>query len=144
RRWRSLWISSSEHRMHRQVFINPAVALGVGDRQSFREVVSEKWMAAFLEKLELETGQRSFTYCIAVTKLSGKNIHEKRELLENSEVIKNRFKKHGARIMIKILPLEEIIKSINDRMNQKQTPVLENTDIGRLLQLLHAAEINEI
>ncbi|WP_219820599.1 hypothetical protein, partial [Marinobacter persicus] len=31
-RWRSLWISSSEHRMHRQVFINPAVALGVGDR----------------------------------------------------------------------------------------------------------------
>lgn len=109
--------------------------------KSFREIVSEKWLVAFLSKLEQETGQKSFTYYIAVTKLSGKDVQEKRKLLENSTIIKNRFKKYGANIIIKLLPLEEIIESINDRMQDKDTPVLEATSVGRLLQLLKAAEI---
>jgi len=107
--------------------------------KSFREIVSEKWLVSFLDKLKRETGQLSFTYYIAVTKLSGKSIDDNRQLLENSKVIEKRFKKHGANIDIRLLPLEEIISSIKLRMEGKDTPVLEITNIGRLLQLLNAA-----
>lgn len=97
-------------------------------------------MHTFLEKIKNETGQLSFTYYIAVTKLTGKNIEENRKLLENSETIKARFKNHGASVEIKLLPLHEIISKIQNRMNKKETPALESTNIGRLLQLLNAMD----
>lgn len=107
--------------------------------KSFRELVSEKWLEAFLTKLKNETGQLSFTYYIAVTKLSGKDALKNRKLLEGSEIIKERFEQHGANIDIKIITLSEIIGSIKSRMQDKETPVLEVTNVGRLLQLLSAA-----
>jgi len=103
----------------------------------FRELVSDKWMEAFLAVLDKETGQRDFTYTIAVTKISG--AREDRLAIEESEIVKARFKAKGSTIVIRILPLEELIEHYNERIVAKDTPSLEATDVGRLLQLIHAA-----
>lgn len=107
----------------------------------FRELVSEKWLSAFLKTLEEQTGQKSFTYYIAVTKLSGKNSLEYKNKLECSAELKGRFQRHGSEIILKIVTLEEITKDILGRFDEKETPVVEATDVGRMLQLLKAAEV---
>jgi len=106
--------------------------------KSFRELVSDKWMKAFLEKIEEETGQRDFTYTIAVTKLNGTK--EERRALEESEILKARFKNRESNVIIKFLTLSDIIERYGERMEVKDTPSsLEATDVGRLLQLIHSA-----
>lgn len=105
----------------------------------YRELVSTKWMKAFIDKIEAETGQRDFEYCIAVTKLRGKQ--SDREALQNSEIIRKRFAEAGSRISLRLIPLEEIVHSLLSRQSEKQTSVPESTDVGRLLQLLKAAGI---
>ncbi len=110
----------------------------------FRELVSIKWLCAFLKTLKEQTGQTSFTYYIAVTKLYGKDAHIYKDRIENSSVIKNRFLKYGAEINIKIITIDEIIRHIFQRFDGKETTVVEVTDIGRTLQLLKAAEVIDI
>jgi len=105
----------------------------------FRELVSDKWMDSFLDILNTETGQKDFTYVIAVTKLKSKD--NKKELFENSEIIKNRFLAKGSKVKIVILTLETIIEEINERIKNKITITPESTSIGRVLQLLYAARI---
>jgi hypothetical protein len=103
----------------------------------FREMVSDKWMEAFLETVAKETGQRDFTYTIAVTKFNGTDAD--RSAIENSSILKNRFQAKRSKIRIKILPLAELIAKYTERITAKDTPSLEATDVGRLLQLIHAA-----
>ena len=105
----------------------------------FRELSSHKWMEAFVEIIRNETGQRDFIYYIAVTKLNGK-IQDK-ELFEKSQVIKKRFLKLKSNVDIRIITLEEIINDYYLRIKLKDTPSLEATDVGRLLQLINAAEL---
>jgi hypothetical protein len=107
----------------------------------FRELVSTKWQCAFLKTLQDQTGQISFTYYIAVTKLRGRDAQDYREKLENSIVIKERFLKYGAEINIKIITMDELVNHILNRFSGKETTVIESTDIGRTLQLLKAAEV---
>ncbi|TSA36265.1 MAG: hypothetical protein D4R65_02730 [Verrucomicrobiaceae bacterium] len=108
----------------------------------FRELVSDKWMDAFLDTIEKETGQRNFTYTIAVTKLNGTDCD--RAELEESAVLKARFQAKRAKVRIRILPLKELITEYTERINAKDTPSLEATDVGRLLQLIHAADLTVI
>ncbi len=103
----------------------------------FRELVSDKWMDAFLDTIEAETGQRDLTYTIAVTKLNG--TERDRTSLEESTVLKARFKAKGSNVIIKVLTLAEVIDEYTKRIVAKDTPSLEATDVGRLLQLFHAA-----
>lgn len=105
----------------------------------FRELSSTKWTEAFVEKIENETGQRDFNYYIAVTKLNGKN--QGKELFEKSIIFKKRFKKFNSNVDIRIISLEEIINDYCRRMELKDTDFLEATNVGRLLQLVHAAEL---
>ncbi len=105
----------------------------------FREITSDKWIEAFLNKIEEETGQRDFTYYIAVTKTIGDK--KDKEKLEQSEVISERFKQKNSRIQIKIIELKDIIEDYKNRLQEKDTPVLESTEVGRLLQLIYAAEM---
>lgn len=131
------WLSHLENEAEYNM---PSIEFQKRERwKSFRELVSDKWLEAFLTKVKSETGQLSFTYYIAVTKLSGRNPAHYRVQLENSEVIRKRFIRHGANINFKVITLEEIIEIIKNRMQAKETPVLEATNIGRLLQLLNAA-----
>ena len=53
--------------------------------KSFRELVSIKWLKAFVAKVEEETGQREFEYCIAVTMIRGSE--EDIRAFEQSEII---------------------------------------------------------
>jgi len=105
----------------------------------YRELVSTKWMNSFIDKIEAETGQRDFEYCIAVTKILGTPAD--RVALEESQVIRERFLAENATILIKIVPLQDIIVNMLERQALKQTSVLESTDVGRLIQLLRAAGI---
>ena len=109
--------------------------------KAFRELVSDKWIESFLGIIEKETGQKDFTYVIAVTKL--KNSNDEDKLLENSNIIKERFKKKGVKVNISFLTLESLINDINNRLKNKETTVPESTDIGRIMQLLYAAKIIE-
>lgn len=105
----------------------------------FRELVSEKWMKAFINKIFDETGQRDFCYCIAVTKINGTSEDVKN--FQNSEVILKRFKKYQANIEIEIVSLEQIISEYYIRIKGRDTTTLESTDVGRLLQLINAASL---
>ena len=105
----------------------------------FRELVSDKWMEAFLDVIETETNQRDLTYTIAITKLRGTKEH--RAALEESRILKARFKDKNSNIIIRILPLAELIERYTERIVAKDTPSLEATDVGRLLQLIHAADL---
>jgi len=48
----------------------------------FREIISDKWIDAFLDKILQETGQKNFTYYIAVTHFVGSKVQ--REQIETS------------------------------------------------------------
>lgn len=106
----------------------------------YRELVSPKWMRAFVDKIESETGQRDFEYYIAVTKLKG--THETRTALEGSAIVRQRFLDIDSRINLKLLPLVEIIEGVLQRQTSKETSVVESTDVGRLIQVLRAAGID--
>ena len=102
-----------------------------------RELVSAKWIDAFLCTLERETGQRDFTYYIAVTKLL-KNAAN-RDSLENSAIVRERFEMRGSTMKLKVITLEEMMADSWKRFETKETSALESTDAGRFLQLMNAA-----
>jgi hypothetical protein len=106
----------------------------------FREIASDKWIEAFVERIEAETGQRDFTYYIAVTRVVGDETSVKR--LEESRVIKDRLLRRRAKARIKIISLHELVTESFKRLETKKTPVLESTDFGRFLQLVHAAGLS--
>ncbi len=103
----------------------------------FRELISEKWIQAFLDTIKKETSQKNLTFYIAVTKLVGTT--KEREAFEHSLIIKQRFKKFNSVIDIKFITLQQILEDFLKRIAKKDTPVLEGTDVGRLLQLINAA-----
>jgi hypothetical protein len=110
------------------------------DWKHFREIASDKWIKAFVEKIELETGQRDFTYFIAVTTVVGDEVSVRR--LEQSEVIRERLLRNGAKANLRVITLHEILGESLARLETKKTPVLEATDFGRFLQLVHAARLS--
>ena len=96
--------------------------------------MSEKWIDAFLEKIEGETGQRDFVYIIAVTKLNG--AEEEKRVFEESKIIAKRFKDKNSEIKIHILTLKEIIDDYFNRIDGKSTTSLESTDVVDLPSIL--------
>ncbi len=107
--------------------------------KAFRELVSEKWTEAFLSTLQNETGQRDLTYYVAITKLNGEPADRQR--FETSRTIRDRFKKYRSKIDLRLLPLADILNEHTRRLTLKDTPFLEATNVGRLLQLMKAAGI---
>jgi hypothetical protein len=106
----------------------------------YRELVSNKWMAAFDYNIEDETGQRDFENIVAVTKLRG--TREGRRQLEQSAFVQQRFQNLDSKMSLKLLPLVEIIDGVLKRQGSKETSAVESTDVGRLIQVLHAARID--
>ena len=94
----------------------------------FRELVSPKWSAAFVDVIEKETGQRSFTYVTAVTKLIGseecwRTYAGFREALEGNP--------------IEIITLRQMLEEVCGRLSN----TLAGTEVGRMLQLFRAAGV---
>jgi len=101
-----------------------------------KELVSDKWKESFLETIKKETGQKNFTYVIAVTKL----LNEEKKL-ELEQKIKEAFKAKRFNVKLEILTLEQIVNEALERIAEMETNRLESTEIGRVLQLFKAAYI---
>ena len=95
-------------------------------RQHFRELWVPKWNEAFRETITALTGQRNFSYRIAVTRLSGDA-----DAWRNDPTIKERL--DGC--SIGFLPLSEMWETMLREL--KETPA--SSEMGRLAQLLKAA-----
>jgi len=102
----------------------------------FREITKPIWAEAFREKVITETQTKSFTYVVAVTKLKNEDYRKRFE--ESQTFIKILKGNSNIKIDIEILTLSEIFESI---WSEKQTTAVENSEIGRLIQLMKAAGI---
>ena len=96
--------------------------------QSFRELTKQKWSEGFRRAIGNATGCHSFTYVTAVTRLSGDRL-----LWEEHEPFRSAIGGNP----IKILTLREMVEFV--QVNLTTTPA--TTEIGRLLQLLAAADM---
>lgn len=95
--------------------------------KAFRELISPKWSEAFIDEIEHLTGVRTFTYIQAVTVVNG---------------YRSKWEQHQpfVRAMegnpIKIVDLSEMLRLIEER----STTTVASSDIGRVLQLMRAAQ----
>ena len=96
--------------------------------KGFRELTSAKWSEAFREVIYEKTGSRDFTYVIAVSNCKGE-----KEIWEQEDA----FLQAMAGNPIKVLTFAEIVGEMNDLGT-----TLAPTEVGRLLQLFKAAEID--
>jgi len=97
--------------------------------KGFRELVSPKWSAAFIAAIAETTGQASFTYVTAVTKL-----------LDDAKIWENhpRFRQAMNNNPIRIITLREMLTEVYSQLKK----TLAGTELGRMLQLLRAAGVN--
>ncbi|MCW5778571.1 MAG: hypothetical protein R3B11_02840 [Nitrospira sp.] len=111
-----------------QACFNPAkkVVSGREAWKGFRELTSPKWSEAFIEAVAQATGQSSFTYFTAVTKLVGDV-----QCWEENPA----FSKTMDGNPIKILQLREMLTEIYSEIGT----TLAGTELGRTLQLFRAA-----
>jgi hypothetical protein len=94
----------------------------------FRELVNSKWSHAFVEAIYDATGSRRFTYITAVTKIIGD-----RTLWEQHDA----FRKALGGNTIRMLDMPGILASVLPQL----TTTVANTSIGRMLQLIKAADL---
>src|SRR5262245_46708157 len=96
--------------------------------KAFRERASPKWSEGFLTAIERATNPKTFTYVIAVTKLRG-----------DARVWEThpRFCEAMKGNPIKLLTLEQMLQEVYGQLSH----TLAGTEIGRMLQLIRAAEI---
>ena len=97
--------------------------------RSFREIVVPKWSEAFLTAVEAATGQREFTYVLAVTKVVGD-----KKLWETNRGFADALGGNP----IRILDLREMLNAISPVLST----TLAGTEVGRMLQLFKAAGIS--
>lgn len=96
--------------------------------RTFRELVSPKWAAAFLDRMEELNRTRSFKYITAVTRIDGDKILWE----EHAE-----FRERLAGNPIEVLDLRQLLATVLPGL----TTTVANTNIGRLLQLIKAAGV---
>jgi hypothetical protein len=93
----------------------------------FRELVSPKWSEAFVDAVEKETGTRRFTYVLAVTVVRGDASTWEQD---------PRFAKAMERNPIRLIELSQML----DHIKNLSTTTVASSEIGRVLQLMRAAE----
>ncbi len=108
--------------------INKEVIRGRDAWKGFRELVVPKWSQAFLQAIEEATGQREFTYFLAVTKVNGdrtcwETYRPFQECLEGNKIA--------------LLDFSQMVSEIFPNLGT----TLASTEVGRLLQLFKASDI---
>lgn len=110
--------------------------------RSFRELVIPKWGRAYSKKIYEETLSKDFTYYVFVTKLAGirgEDLEQSRAEFENCEIFLNNLRYDGGtQVQIKIKTFKEIME---DHFLRKKSTTIEATEIGRLLQIFRASDI---
>jgi hypothetical protein len=96
--------------------------------KGFRELVSPKWSEAFIAAVQKATGESSFTYVTAVTKLIGDAAKWEQH---------HSFRRALADNPIKIVTLREMLEEVYGQLKT----TLAGTELGRMLQLFRAAGI---
>ncbi len=100
----------------------------------FRELWNPKWSSAFHDAIANLTGEREFTYCIAVTWLKGRlNAEEAADLWSSDPTIRENL--NGC--AFRFLTLEEMWSKVMAEATLRPAP----SEIGRLAQLLKAARL---
>lgn len=103
----------------------------------FRELWMPKWSGAFHNAIATLTGQRVFTYCIAVTWLKGDlSADEAAALWSSDETIQANL--NGC--VFRFLTLEEMWTKVVAEATTRPAP----SEIGRLAQLLKAARLQGV
>ena len=95
--------------------------------RGFRELVKLKWSEAFIDKVKTVTGSHEFTYMLAVTAIIGDPA-----VWEKHPPFLRALRNNPIR-MIDLPEMLEHLKSVS-------TTTLASSDIGRVLQLMRAAE----
>ena len=110
--------------------------------KSFRELVIPKWGKAYSKKIFDETGSKDFTYYLFVTKLSGikgDELGKSRYDFENCDKFIDNLKfDTNSKVEIKIKTFKEIM---DEHFLRKNATTIEATEIGRLLQIFRASDI---
>jgi hypothetical protein len=96
--------------------------------KGFRELTIPKWSEGFIDAIERETGQRSFTYVTAVTKLVGEP-----KLWEDYPPFCEAMENNP----IRIIALHEMLAEVHSDVGT----TLAGTELGRMLQLIRAAGV---
>lgn len=96
--------------------------------KSFRELTRPKWSEAFVAAIEAATGERSFTYVLAVTKVVGN-----KSVWETHQPFRDAIGGNP----IQILDLRTMLGRIAPNLST----TLASTEVGRLLQLFKAAGV---
>jgi hypothetical protein len=95
--------------------------------QFFRELMRSKWSEAFIDAIECATGSRQFTYVLAVTVIHGQRAKWEKNLDFISAMEGN---------PILLIELSEML----DHIKNLSTTTVASSEIGRVLQLMKAAE----
>jgi len=95
--------------------------------QGFRELTKPKWSEAFIEAVETATGTREFTYVQAVTAIIGE-----RRLWETHPPFLAALRGNP----IRMIELSEML----DHIQKLSTTTVASSTIGRVLQLMKAAQ----
>lgn len=110
--------------------------------KSFRELVKPKWGKAYSRRIYDETLSKDFTYYLFVTKLSGvrgDDLEKSRAEFENCELFLNNLRyDEDTQVQIKIKTFKEIMQ---EHFLRKNSTTIESTEIGRLLQIFRASDI---
>lgn len=96
--------------------------------KGFRELVSPKWSEAFIAAIQKTTGESSFTYVTAVTKLVGAAQVWETHTPFCEAMVGN---------PIKLITLREMLEEVYSELKT----TLAGTELGRMLQLFRAAGV---
>lgn len=96
--------------------------------QAFRELCVPKWSEAYLEAIEMATGNREFTCVLAVAKVNG-DCADWEKYPPFTEAIEGN--------PLKVLTFKEMVAEIQKNL----TTTLAATEVGRLLQMFNSAGI---
>lgn len=97
--------------------------------QGFRELVKPKWSEAFVDAVAAATGQKSFTYVTAVTRIIGDRACWER---------RPEFIAAMAGNAVRLIGLKEMLEEVYGTLGT----TVAGTELGRTLQLFRAARVD--
>jgi len=108
--------------------------------RGYRELMIPKWTTAFANKIKEQTKSSKFTYCLAITRVS--NLSKAEEWQQTfKEYFENKLSTIlNQEIPIEIITFDEIFKEYWEEVKDNKT--VESTEIGRLIQLMKASELD--
>lgn len=122
------WQSGFNPASEIDAIVNDKVRRGRKAWQAFRELIVPKWSEAFVDAVHAATGTNQFTYVTAVARVVGD-----KSAWENHQPFSDAIGGNP----VTILTFREMVAEIQ----QELTTTLAATEIGRMLQLFHAAGI---